>query len=216
MAFDLVEYFVEQIETQKPQLLDHYSRAEKRELIRELNALSLGKLISQWRQNDKEVYQEIQNPDELYVQEIARHLTTSPENQSRLAKPEQINSISEIFQFQLVELKQLDHTAQLNRQGIHELLMRQIKYLSGQADDWVWSTNKLIELKGSKPVIEETVSLQETMKEFNTMVTQHHDDAHDVIAETTVATPTWSKALEPVVAIAVLFILASAACAMFG
>ena len=116
MAFDLVEYFVEQIETQKPTLLDHFSRTERRELIRELNALSLGKLITQWRQNAKEVYQEIQNPDDLYVQEIARHLTTSSENQSQLDKVKQIQTISEIFKLQLLELKQLDETAHLNRQ----------------------------------------------------------------------------------------------------
>ena len=215
MAFDLVEYFVEQIETQKPTLLDHFSRTERRELIRELNALSLGKLITQWHQNAKEVYQEIQNPDDLYVQEIARHLTTSSENQSQLDKVKQIQTISEIFKLQLLELKQLDETAHLNRQGIHELLIGQIKYLSGQANDWVWSTNKLIELKGSKPVVEETVSLQVTMKEFNNMVNQHHDTS-EVNTEAAVAVPKWSKIVEPIVAIVILWILASAACTMFA
>jgi hypothetical protein len=215
MAFDLVEYFVEQIETQKPTLLDHFSRVERRELIRELNALSLGKLITQWRQNSKKVYQEIQNPDELYVQEIARHLTTTSENQSQLDKPKQIHAISEIFKLQLLELKQLNETANLNHQGIHELLLGQIKYLSGQADDWVWSTNKLIELKGSKPVLEETVSLQVTMKEFNSMVNQHHD-THEVATENVVAVPTWSKLVEPLVAIVILWVLAYAGCAMFA
>lgn len=215
MAFDLVEYFVEQIETQKPELLDHFSRIERRELIRELNALSLGKLISQWRQNSKEVYREIQNPDDLYVQEIARHLTTSPDNQSKLDKSKQIQSISEIFKLQLLELKQLDETAHLNHQGIHELLIGQVKYLSGQADDWVWSTNKLIDLKGSKPIVEDTVSLAITMKEFNTMVHQHHDTT-DISTEAVAQVPTWSNILEPLVAVGILLILACAACAMFA
>lgn len=51
MAFDLVQYFVEQIETQKPELLQSYTKEERRKYISEINALTLGKLISEWRNN---------------------------------------------------------------------------------------------------------------------------------------------------------------------
>ena len=61
MAFDLVQYFAEQIETQKPELLPSLSRDEKRQHISDINALTLGELISQWRANDKKVYQSSHN-----------------------------------------------------------------------------------------------------------------------------------------------------------
>jgi len=67
MAFDLVQYFAEQIETQKPELLSQLSREERRHHISAINALALGELITQWRANDKKVYQEITAPDELYI-----------------------------------------------------------------------------------------------------------------------------------------------------
>ena len=54
------------------------------------------------------------------------------------------------------------------------------------------------------------------MKEFNQMVHQQnaqHDD-NNVAVEATV--PTWSKVVEPVVAIAILWILYSAATNMFA
>lgn len=51
MAFDLVQYFVEQIETQKPELLKEYTKEERRKYISEINALTLGKLITEWRHN---------------------------------------------------------------------------------------------------------------------------------------------------------------------
>lgn len=59
MAFDLVQYFAEQIKIQKPQLLNQYPVNEKNKLIDEVNILALGKLISLWRQNDNKIYQEI-------------------------------------------------------------------------------------------------------------------------------------------------------------
>ena len=59
MAFDLVQYFEEQIETQKPELLSDLSRDEKRQHIREINALTLGALIQQSKTNGTKVYQEI-------------------------------------------------------------------------------------------------------------------------------------------------------------
>ena len=80
MAFDLVQYFAEQIESQKPMLLSHLDRDEKRSHIRQINALTLGELINQLRSNGEKVYQEISNPDELYIQEVSRHLTTNPSN----------------------------------------------------------------------------------------------------------------------------------------
>lgn len=45
MAFDLVHYFAEQTEIQKPQLFSQYSREKRSHYIFELNALVLGKLI---------------------------------------------------------------------------------------------------------------------------------------------------------------------------
>ena len=88
MAFDLVQYFVEQINTQRPELLSQFSKEEKRHYISEINALTLGELITQWRANDKKAYQEITQPDELFIQEVARHLTTSKENKSTLSHTE--------------------------------------------------------------------------------------------------------------------------------
>lgn len=216
MAFDLVQYFAEQIESQKHLLLSHLDREEKRSHIRQINALTLGELINQLRSNGEKVYQEISNPDELYIQEVSRHLTTNPSNASTLSRTELEQLTTEVFHLQLLELKQLHDTGSHSLQSIRELLNGQIEHLSGQADDWVWSTNNLTELLGSKPNLQEDISLEASMKEFNQMVHQQnaqHDD-NNVAVEATV--PTWSKVVEPVVAIAILWILYSAATNMFA
>ncbi len=108
---------------------------------------------------------------------------------------------------QLTELNQLDDTGGFGQNGLKELILGQVEHLSGQAEDWVWSTNHLTELIGSKPVEQEELSLDTTMKEFNQMVHQaqpSHEDLH--IEEQTIETsvPTWSKIIAPVVALAIL------------
>ena len=207
MAFDLVQYFAAQIKLQKPSLLKQYNAVDRDQYIQEINALSLGKLVSLWREDNQKLYQEIDHQDELYIQEIARRLTTSPHNQSPLSKTELEQNISEVLALQLTELKQLDQTGNFGNKGLGELLLDQIEHLSGQADDWVWSTNNLIELKGSKPIPQEELSLEASMKEFNQMVQQHTHDDHQNIEPVEAIVPTWSKVLEPIVAIAILAIL---------
>src|SRR5699024_6652207 len=137
MAFDLVQYFAEQINNQKSQLLGQYSREERKEYLSEINALVLGKLITLWRSDDKKVYQEISSPDELFIQEVARHLTTSSKNQSTLPKNELEPTVTEILRLQLAELHQLNEIGNLEVRGLHELLLGQIEHLTGQAPDWV-------------------------------------------------------------------------------
>jgi len=63
MAFDLVQYFVEQIETQKPELLKEYTKEERRKYISEINALTLGKLITEWRHNPQKIPGNRPSPD---------------------------------------------------------------------------------------------------------------------------------------------------------
>ena len=211
MAFDLVQYFVEQIKSQKPQLLNQYPTEKRFKYLNEINALTLGRLISLWRHDENKIYQEIHSQDQLYIQEISRHLTTSIHNQSDLAKPELEIAISELLSFQFSELKQLDEIGNYKLHGMRELLLGQIEYLSGQAKDWVWSTNELTELIGSQPIIQEDISLDQTMKEFNQMVSHVQNDTHEAVEPTVVTVPTWSKLLEPAVA---LFILAILYCAL--
>lgn len=144
-----------------------------------------------------------------------RHLATSPENQSTLDRAQLEHSTSEIFHLQLIELKQLHDTGNHNIHSIQELLTGQIEHLSGQADDWVWTTNKLTELKGSKPIVQEELSLEASMKEFNQMVSQNqqHQDVEEVIV---INTPTWAKIVEPIVAIVILWVLIAAVMRVFG
>ena len=215
MAFDLVQYFVEQIETQKPELLKDHTKEERRKYITEINALTLGKLITEWRNNPQKIYNEINHPDELYILEVVRHLATHSENQSTLDRNQLEQSTSEIFHLQLTELKQLHDTGNHNLNSIQELLTGQIEHLSGQANDWVWTTNNLTELKGSKPIVQEELSLEASMKEFNQMVSQNqqHQDIEEVIV---VDTPTWAKIVEPIVAIAILWVLIAAVMRVFG
>ncbi|MBF4521064.1 MULTISPECIES: hypothetical protein [Acinetobacter] len=216
MAFDLVQYFAAQIKLQKPSLLKQYDSVERDQYIQEINALSLGKLVSLWREDNQKLYQEIDSQDELYIQEVARRLTTSTANESTLSKTELEHNISEILALQLAELKQLDHTGNFGNKGIGELLLGQIEHLSGQADDWIWSTNELTELKGSKPIPQEELSLEASMKEFNQMVQQHSHDNHAEIELIEATVPTWSKVLEPIVAIAILAILWCAVTQLFA
>lgn len=211
MAFDLVQYFAEQIKIQKPQLLRHYPSEERCEHLNEINTLSLGKLISLWRQDEDKIYQEIHSQDQLYIQDLARHLTTSKHNQSTLTKAELEATTSEILTLQINELKQLDVTGQYKAHGMRELLLGQIEHLSGNAKDWVWSTNELTELIGSQPVEQEELSLDQTMKEFNHMVNNQHADTHEVAEPVALPVPTWSKLVEPAVAV---FFLALLYCAL--
>lgn len=211
MAFDLVQYFAEQIEIQKPQLLKQHALEKRQANIFEINVLTLGKIISLWRTEPDQIYREIQSQDQLYIQEIARHLTTSIKNESELNRAEFEQSSSEILAFQLQELKQLDDTGQYGLNGMRELLLGQIEHLSGQAKDWVWSVNNLTELIGSQPIEEESLSLDDTMKEFNQMV--HSQNTHTDTAQEEMAvavSPTWAKVLEPIVALVILWILVDA------
>jgi len=205
MAFDLFHYFAEQTRIQKPQLLAHYPVEERQSLLLELNALALGKLIAEWQHHANHVYLEIQQQDLLYIQQIARLMTTSSQNKSSLNKTEFEQALTEILSLQLTELHQLDCTGHLGQTGINELLLGQPPYLAGQAADWVWATNTLIRLIGSKPAETKQVSLDETIKEFNHMVshTDHHDD-HQVAEPIVAQVPTWAKILEPVVGLIVL------------
>ncbi|WP_109439799.1 hypothetical protein [Acinetobacter haemolyticus] len=209
MAFDLVQYFAEQIKIQKPQLFSQYSQPEKLLYIDEINALALGRLISLWKQNPQKHYQEVQTSDPLYIREITRHLTTSAHNQSSLSTTELETSLTEVLSLQLAELKQLDETGSFGQTGLTELLLGQVEHLSGQAEDWVWSTNQLTELLGSKPIEQEEVSLETTMQEFNKMVHQAQPtlDHQETIDIQPPATPTWASITAPLVALIILGIL---------
>ncbi|WP_038343652.1 hypothetical protein [Acinetobacter sp. A47] len=219
MAFDLVQYFAEQIKIQKPQLFSQYSPKEKQSYINEVNILSLGQLISLWKQNPPKLYQEVQTSDPLYIQEIARHLTTSAHNQSTLKAGELESSLSEVLALQLAELKQLDQTGSFGQTGLTELLMGQIEHLSGQAEDWVWSTNQLTELIGSKPVEQEELSLEATMQEFNQMVNQAQPvahDQHDVSEVSLPVVPSWAYIIAPLVALVILIFLYCSYCQLIS
>lgn len=219
MAFDLVQYFAEQIKIQKPQLLSQLQAVERTAHIEEINALTLGKIISLWRKDDDALYQEILSQDHLYSQEIARHLTTSPQNKSDLEQTMLESATIEILELQFAELKQLDTAGSLGKRGLRELVIGQIEHLSGQAKDWVWSTNELTELIGSQPTVQEEISLDETMKEFNQMVNVQTTDTHADHPEVTVVEtvqPTWAKVAEPVVALVVLYILFEAVSKVFA
>ncbi|ELW82044.1 MULTISPECIES: hypothetical protein [Acinetobacter] len=219
MAFDLVQYFAEQIKIQKPQLLSQLQAVERTAHIEEINALTLGKIISLWRKDDDALYQEILSQDHLYSQEIARHLTTSPQNKSDLEQTMLESATTEILELQFAELKQLDTAGSLGKRGLRELVIGQIEHLSGQAKDWVWSTNELTELIGSQPTVQEEISLDETMKEFNQMVNVQTTDTHVDHPEVTVVEtvqPTWAKVAEPVVALVVLYILFEAVSKVFA
>lgn len=219
MAFDLVQYFAEQIKIQKPQLLSQLQAVERTAHIEEINALTLGKIISLWRKDDDALYQEILSQDHLYSQEIARHLTTSPQNKSDLEQTMLESATTEILELQFAELKQLDTAGSLGKRGLRELVIGQIEHLSGQAKDWVWSTNELTELIGSQPTVQEEISLDETMKEFNQMVNVQTTDTHADHPKVTVVDtvqPTWAKVAEPVVALVVLYILFEAVSKVFA
>ena len=210
MAFDLVQYFAEQIKIQKPQLFSKFSAQEKQAYIEEVNVLTLGQLISLWIQDHSKVYKEIYSSDPLYIQGVARHLTTSAHNKSSLKPAELEASISEILTLQLTELKQLDETGSFGQSGLTELLTGQIEHLSGQAEDWVWSTNQLTELLGSKPVEQHEISLDATLQEFSQLV--HHTPKQDEIVVEQEPVPNWAYIVAPLVALYILVFLYCAYC----
>ncbi|HQV25239.1 MAG TPA: hypothetical protein PLS76_05780 [Acinetobacter sp.] len=214
MAFDLVQYFAEQIKIQKPQLFSKFSAQEKQAYIEEVNVLTLGQLISLWKQDHSKVYKEIYSSDPLYIQGVARHLTTSAHNKSSLKPAELEASISEILTLQLTELKQLDETGSFGQTGLTELLTGQIEHLSGQAEDWVWSTNQLTELLGSKPVEQHEISLDATLQEFSQLV--HHTPKQDEIVVEQEPVPNWAYIVAPLVALYILVFLYCAYCQLIS
>ncbi len=207
MAFDLVHYFTEQIKSQKPQLLAEQVHPARCESIHQLNCLCLGQLIVLWRQAPDALYAEISQQDPLYVQQLARQLTTGSHAHFTLSMSTLETSLTTILTLQLAELKQLDDTAHFGLSGMGELLNGQIEHLSGQAVDWVWQCNGLTELIGSKASEPEAeISLTATIKEFHQMVQQHDTHPTPSTFETPleVATPTWAKIAAPLVALATL------------
>jgi hypothetical protein len=110
---------------------------------------------------------------------------------------------------QFTELNQLDQTGSFGQTGLTELLLGQIEHLSGQAEDWVWSTNQLTELKGSKPVEQQDISLETTMQEFNQMVHQAQPSIHhaEEIEVEQPDVPAWSYLLSPVIALVILLFM---------
>lgn len=215
MAFDLVQYFNDQLKFQKQLLLKSYDRELRDKYIQEINTLTLGKLVTLWRENSQLQFEKLNTLDDYYVLEIADSLISTKHNQSKLEFHELKTAIIEVLQFQLEEILQLETTGNFGQKGLKELLLGQIEHLSGHADNWVWLTNGLLELKDSKPIHQEDISLDSSIQEFNQMVQQHsqHDDIQ-VTTETTV--PTWSKILEPIVALVILWILAQALCSVFA
>ncbi len=119
MAFDLVQYFSEQIKIQKPELLNKFPHEERNQYLAEANTLALGKLITLIRKDGAKLYHEIQTQDHLYIQELARHLTTSPHNVSQLAKADLEHSLTEMLSLQFAELKQLDDVAYVRFSSVY-------------------------------------------------------------------------------------------------
>ena len=215
MAFDLVQYFNDQLKFQKPLLLKCYDRELRDKYIQEINTLTLGKLITLWRENDELQFMKLKSFDDAYILETTDSLISASNNQSQLEPHELKTTIIEVLQFQLEEVLQLETTGNFGQKGLKELLLGQIEHLSGHADNWVWLTNGLLELKDSKPIHQEDISLDSSIQEFNQMVQQHsqHDDIQ-VTSETIV--PIWAKVLEPIVALIILWILAQALCRVFA
>ena len=134
--------------------------------------------------------------------------------QSSLKPAELEASISEILTLQLTELKQLDETGSFGQTGLTELLTGQIEHLSGQAEDWVWSTNQLTELLGSKPVEQHEISLDATLQEFSQLV--HHTPKQDEIVVEQEPVPNWAYIVAPLVALYILVFLYCAYCQLIS
>ena len=100
---------------------------------------------------------------------------------------------------QFTELNQLDQTGSFGQTGLTELFAWTNRALSGQAEDWVWSTTSLLNWKGSKPVEQQDISLEATMQEFNQMVHQAQPSIHhtEEIEVEQPDVPAWSYLISP-------------------
>lgn len=213
MAFDLVHYFYEQALIQKPELLSNLTIDEKKFHLNELNSLALGKIIQLWRFDENTLYQKIHQIDSIELRRLAHQLSTSAQNKSELDQISQENTLTGILALQLGELAQLDNTANLGKEGIGELLNGQLEYLSGQVNDWVWQTNQLKELVGTKQNVDNhtsEISLDESMKDFKDMIHQHNEKVislNDVSETHSIITPQWAKIIAPIVAFFIILFL---------
>lgn len=214
MAFDLVHYFYEQALVQKPELLSNLTIDEKKFHLNELNSLALGKVIQLWRFDEDTFYQKIHQIDSNEIQRLAHQLSTSAQNESELDQISQENTLIGILELQLDELAQLDNTANLGKEGVSELLNGQVEYLSGQANDWVWQTNQMKELIGTKQNVNNNTtetSLDESVKDFRNMIHQQNEKIilPNDMTEThlTTITPQWAKNIAPIIAFFIIIFL---------
>lgn len=214
MAFDLVHYLNDQIKLQKPFLLNQYPEYQRDHLLQEHSALILGKLVSLWRSNHQEQFKKLTENKEQYSNEILNNLVKPALENSSLDKEELKSILHEILSLHLSELRQLEQTGQFGAIGLRDLLIGQIEYLAAEADDWVWSANTLIELKGSKITYLEDISLEQSNTESYQMVQQSH--THEEKTEDSAIAPCWAKILEPIVALVILWILFNALCNIFA
>ena len=217
MAFDLVQYFIEQSKNQKPLILPDLSNTQRNEHLQQLNVLTLASIIHHWESDPNQAYLDITSLSPDAHNSIVGTILSSKYNESSLNQSSLKNALYSILALQTNELKQLHDISLMNQNGLAELLLGQIEHLSGQADDWVWLTSNQKILLGSKPIHEEHVSLETSIQEFNQMVQQTHQH-EDIQTESTVATntaPTWALILEPIVAIAILSVLWCAVSQLF-
>ena len=123
MAFDLVQYFNDQLIFQKPLLLNNYDRELRDKYILEINTLTLGKLVTLWRDNDEIQFEKLNTLNDTYLSEIANSLITSKHNQSTLKPNELKAGVLEILTFQLEEILQLETTGSYGKKGLKELIL---------------------------------------------------------------------------------------------
>ncbi|MEB3754654.1 hypothetical protein [Acinetobacter sp. MD2(2019)] len=205
MVFDLFQYFNDQVKLKKNQLLPHHNTQQAEQLISDTNALVLGKLIYDWQTNATQTQHNIEQQNPSYIESIHQQLSPSIHHQPALNPTEFNTLLQHTIQLQLEEIKQLGDIGHFGKYGLSHVLTSQIDYLFGQADDWVWQSNQLSTLIGSKKAIEEQENtLNETDQDTETMSHAHHDQDQHLAEPTLAKTPTWAKIVEPVVALAVL------------
>lgn len=201
MAFSLLDHVQQNKQVQLNLLLAEIAPEKRKELL----AFILGRLVKLDRQLPEQTYQAIQAIDPIFFwTNLDQQLTLCATSQQMMLTENSIQqALEKLFVLTISEIKQLDEAANLEQEGVSELLQGQVEHLQGQAPDWLWDLIQLDELKGQTTEAEAPVDLNKSIADLSSMIQEANKSA----------TPALPQAkLNPYVIIAIIIMLITAIC----
>ncbi|KAA8732751.1 hypothetical protein F4V57_09310 [Acinetobacter qingfengensis] len=216
MAFDFLSYIVQQAEQQHPSIFTDETKLQRHELITHLIALHLAELQDIAEQKPDRLYEVIHEVEDDWLSKkslknIQEHdVAHAFFNHQRLKMQSAGLQTAHLL---LTELKQLDQNANLEIDGLKELLQGQFLWMQQQVQSWFWDTIDKPEYKVVESEPEPEFDQAQVTKEFNQMIHQQNHEHHEPVVH--VAAPNVEpveasvlfKLINPIVALLIIIFL---------